>query len=196
MFKSASSEKKEGILRFMVQLDKLSPRVVKNTCPNSASAGLAPSAGSVTRGGQWHGHGFHRQVFSWDGKGYCTSLTPFKIKQWHPSAIYWPKDAIGVLGCVQQGLAQTQKTYTFLKRQWLLIKWVPADPVNHFVLQRLIIWMGYLSACLHSKATCNTAPAQAWQDLGAATTLGAADQQHLLYSLSSRERLSCRRKKN
>lgn len=47
MFKSASSEKKEGILRFTLQLDKLSPRVVKNTCPNSASAGLTPSAGRI-----------------------------------------------------------------------------------------------------------------------------------------------------
>lgn len=128
MFKSASSEKKEGILRFMVQLDKLSPRVVKNTCPNSASAGLAPSAGSVTRGGQWHGHGFHRQVFSWDGKGYCTSLTPFKIKQWHPSAIYWPKDAIGVLGCVQQGLAPDAKNIHIFEKAMTRDQMSPCRP--------------------------------------------------------------------
>lgn len=86
-----------------MQLGKWSPRVVKNTHSGSASPGGTPSVGPVTRRGtKTTENGFQKQLFSWDGKGCYTNLTPFYIKQQHPCAICWHRDAIGVPRGVQQ----------------------------------------------------------------------------------------------
>lgn len=93
-----------GRRRPVVQLGKWSPSIVKNIHSGSDSPGGTPSVGPVTRrGSKTCENGFHKQLFNWDGKRGYINLTPFYIKQQHPCAICWQKDAIGVPRGVQWG---------------------------------------------------------------------------------------------
>lgn len=95
-FRSASSGKKDVILRPIVQMGKWSLRVVPNTWKYSGSASPGLHLWDLLQ------EGVPRQL-SWDEKGRYTNLTHFNIKQHHPCIICWQKDVTGVLRDVQYG---------------------------------------------------------------------------------------------